>query len=183
MKPGKTALPAAVLTAAIIVLSTAGSGQEGADVLDPLTGVMLAKIQHNLVLAGKALSTKQYGELLNVLKPELEKTEAEQREKYRDNIIWLMRKKTDVDRYEANGQTKKHAQALQEFEGEKRRIEAAIEKELLKVRDGILAGMLTEEQKAVLKVAKPDEQPKEPGPRRTPARDGNERRLRESDFH
>ncbi len=184
MADKRVAAAAALGAAAILLAFSRGlPGQEETDIIPYMTAGIIMKTNSALVLAGKPLSGNQATEVQYKLRALLESAEAEQHELFKQHIDSLRNRKADMKRLESNGQMRKLAKVKEEYEAEKRKIEAIIEKELLRVRDEFLPTVLKADQLAVLGLSKPEEKPDEGGSGRKPARDTADRRLRESDFH
>lgn len=154
--------------------------QEGYRVIPSKTEKMIQKLRYTLVRGGQPLSTRQWSEVTFNLQPKLEEAEDDLHKRYRKVTTWLVRKRSDINRYAENGQYRKQQRAQEEFNREFKKLDEIFEKKLAEVQKDFLAGLLTAKQKALLGIedgAGKDE----PEPETQPESTG--RRLRESDFY
>ena len=154
--------------------------QEGYRIIPSKTEKMIQKLRYTLVRGGQPLSTRQWSEVTYNLRPKLEEAEDDLHKRYRKVTTWLVRKRSDINRYAENGQYRKQQRAQEDFNREYKKLDAIFEKKLGEVQNDFLKGVLTAKQRALLGIedgAGDDKPEKEPEPSDTG------RRLRESDFY
>jgi hypothetical protein len=168
--------------AVILVILTAVGGvfSQGTDVIPSIAPGLLREVQHQLVLGNKPPSSNQIVQM-NVLRHTLTFMETELKStKFRNNVIWLRRKKAEIDRHAQNYEYGKQRKAKAQFDDQLKKLNQRLTEMLVETLNHELAAFLTPAQQKVLGIgkAKDDSQESSPHPRR---RDGA-RWLRESDF-
>jgi hypothetical protein len=173
-----------VLLPALGALLLTGAGvlsQEGGEVIGPMTEKMLLKVDFELVRRGQGLSSYQEMEVNDKLRPKMEAAERKLRTHYRSRITKLLKIRSDIKRYEDNGQFDKANRFKKYYNQQKSKLEEVFEQNLAEIRDEFLRELLNPKQLKVLGLEPAEEDEETPEENVSPRTRG--KRLRESDFY